>query len=160
GKPRLELWPAWLLPLSGPLPVTPGPDGILARCDWQPEEARQRGRRQFVIRSGEQLAQAMRITGPTAAETATTLLARRLNVPAIDWNQYMVLCVSAGLQGSSIIGLAITEVKEQGTTLRVTYRLVKAAMPSSGFGYPAQTVLVKRSTAELRFEQETAPPKR
>src|SRR6185369_3932744 len=61
GGAVLELWPAWLQPLSGPLVL--GVDGVFARCDWQPEEARKRGARQFVFRTGEQLAEAMRITG-------------------------------------------------------------------------------------------------
>src|SRR5262245_31910771 len=28
-----ELWPAWMQPLTGPLALAPGPDGVYARCD-------------------------------------------------------------------------------------------------------------------------------
>jgi hypothetical protein len=152
-----ELWPAWLQPLTGPLALAPGPDGIYARCDWQPEEARARGAREYLFRTPEQLASAMRVSGASAAQTATGLLARRLNLPALDWDKQMVICVSAGLQGPTVEGLAITSVKEEGGFLRVKYRLLPGK--GSGFGYPAQTVLVRRSTAEVRFEQETSRPR-
>jgi hypothetical protein len=155
-----ELWPAWMQPLTGPLAVAPGPDGVFARCDWQPEDARKRGTQQFVFRSADQLAIAMRVKGPSAGETATNLLAKRLNLPAIDWEKQMIVCVSAGFQGPAIEGLAITSVKEVGDTLQVRYRLLPTKGEGAGFGYPAQSVLVKRSTAEVRFEQEPAPPKR
>src|SRR5207248_3226632 len=128
--------------------------------DWQPEEARKRGSQQFVFRSADQLAVAMRVRGPSAGETSSNLLARRLNVPAIDWEKQMIVCVSAGFQGPAIEGLAITSVKEMGDTLQVRYRLMPAKEGGAGFGYPAQSVLVKRSSAEVRFEQEAAPPKR
>ncbi len=155
-----EFWPAWMQPLTGPLAVAPGTDGVFARCDWQPEEARKRGSRQFVFRTAEQLAVAMRVTGPSASETASNLLARRLNVPAIDWEKQMIVCVSAGFQGPAIEGLAIASVKEAGDTLQVRYRLLNAKGGGAGFGYPAQSVLIKRSSAEVRFEQEAVPPKR
>jgi hypothetical protein len=150
-----ELWPAWLQPLSGPLVL--GVDGIYARSDWQPEEARKRGTRQFVFRSGEQLAEAMRISGSSASQTATTLLAQRLRVPAIDWEKHMLVCVSAGLQTGTVEGLAIVKVKEEGGVLRVAYRLISGKGAGIGFGYPAQTVLVNRFAGEVRFEQESPP---
>src|SRR5262245_9037736 len=101
-----ELWPAWVQPLTGPLVL--GVDGIFARCDWQPEEARKRGKFQYVFRSGEQLAEAMRVRGSSAAQTATGMLAQRLRVPSLDWDKHMLLCVSAGLQGAAVEGLVIT----------------------------------------------------
>jgi hypothetical protein len=152
GKETIQdLWPAWLQSLSGPLVL--GPDGVYARCDWQPEEARRRGTRQYVFRSAEQLAEALRVRGDSAPKTASEELARRLAVPAIDWQKHMLLCVSAGLQ-TTVEALAVTGVKEEAGVLRVRYRLVPAKGAGLGFGCPAQTVLVSRSTAEVRFEQE------
>jgi hypothetical protein len=148
-----ELWPAWLQPLTGPLVL--GVDGIYARSDWQPEEARKRGTRQFVFRSGEQLAEAMHVSGSSAPQTATSLLAQRLRVPSIDWDRHMLICVSAGLQGGSVEGLAIVRVKEESGILRVAYRLISGKGAGIGFGYPAQTILVNRFAGEVRFEQES-----
>ena len=127
-------------------------DGVFARCDWQPDEARVRGRRQYVFRSGEDLARALRVSGPSGAETATALLARRLRVPAIDWNKHMLVCVSAGLQGPAAGGLAIERAAERDGVLRITYRLVPAK-EGAGFGYPAQTALVARTAGEVRFDE-------
>jgi len=158
GKTYHELWPAWLEPLTEALAATPGADGIYARCDWQPDEARARGLRKYVFRSGEELARAMRVSGPSAAETATALLARRLRLPAIDWNKHVLVCVSAGLQGPAVEGLVIVRAAGQGGGLRISYRLV-AGHGGLGFGYPAQSALVPRSSGEVRFEQEPAPKK-
>jgi hypothetical protein len=152
-----EIWPAWLQPLTGPLALAPGPDGVYARCDWQPEEARKQGARQYVFRTPEQLATAMGVSGSSAPKTASELLSRRLQLPSIDWEKQMVICVSAGLQGPAVESLAITSVKEEGEILRVKYRLSPGQ--GGGFGYPAQSVLVPRSAAEVRFEQEQMPRK-
>jgi hypothetical protein len=146
-----ELWAASIQPLTGPLALMPGPDGVFSRSEWQPEEARTRGARQYVFRTPEQVAVAMRVTGASSATTASGLLARRLQVPAIDWDKQMVICVSAGLQGD-VESLTITSVKEQGGVLWVRFRLRNGK--GGGFGYPAQTALVRRTTAEVRFEKE------
>jgi hypothetical protein len=159
GKTYRELWPAWLEPLTEALANRPGADGVLARCTWRPEEARARGMRQYVFRSGEELARAMRVSGPSAAETATILLAQRLGLPTIDWNKHMLVCVSAGLQGPGVEGLVIVRAAGQGGVLRISYRLVRARGGGLGFGYPAQAALVARSGAKVRFEQELAPTK-
>jgi hypothetical protein len=150
GKKYTELWPAWLAPLTGELADRPAADGIFARCDWQPEEARVRGQRNYVFRDGEQLAKAMRVTGPSAAETATTLLARRLRLPIIDWNKHMVICVCAGLQPNAD-GLSIIKVADSSGRMRVSYRI--SPSPGGGFGYPAQTALVVRSGSAIEFEK-------
>lgn len=151
GKKYAELWPAWAAPLSGEIAERPAADGIFARCDWQPDEARVRGQRTYVFRDGEQLAKAMRITGPSASETATALLATRLRLPAIDWSKHMVICVCAGLQ-SNVEGLAIVKVGETSGKLRVNYRMTPAN--TTGFGFPAQTALVLRSASPVDFEKE------
>ncbi len=155
-----ELWPAWMQPLTGPMALLPGPDGVFARCDWQPEEARKRGAKQYIFRKPEQVAEAMRVIGSAPAPTASALLAKRFNLPAIDWDKQMVVCVCAGLQAGAVEGLAITSVKQEGGILRVRYRLVQGSGGGLGFGYPAQSVLVPRSDAEVRFEQEAEPKKR
>jgi hypothetical protein len=154
GKVYAELWPAWLVPLTGELARTPGSDGVFVRGDWQPDEARVRGTRTYVVRSGEQLAGLLRVKGSTAGEAATEMLAQKLRVPAIDWEKQMVVCVSAGLQGPAVEGLTIIKVAESDGVLRVSYRLVPAKREGLGFGYPSQTALVKRYEGEVRFEQE------
>lgn len=159
GKTYHELWPAWLEPLTKALAERPAADGIFARCDWQPEEARAWGTRNYVFRAGEEVARAMRLTGPSAAETATALLAQRLRLPAIDWRKQMVVCVSAGLQGPAVEGLVIVRAAGQGGVLRISYRLVPGRGGNLGFGYPAQAALVPRSGDAVRFEQEPAPKK-
>jgi hypothetical protein len=157
GKVHAELWPAWVLPLTGELARAPAADGVFVRCDWQPEEARRRGTRTYVIRSGEQLARLLRVRGGSANETATEMLAQKLRVPAIDWERHMLVCVSAGLQGPSFEGLVITGVAQRDGGLRVGYRLVPPQGGGAGFAYPAQTALVKRFDGAVRFEQEAAP---
>lgn len=151
GKKYTELWPAWLAPLTAEIADRPAADGVFARCDWQPDEARIRGQRNYVFRDGEQLAKAMRVTGPAAADTATTLLARRLRLPVIDWSKHMVICVCAGLQPNTE-GLSIMTVAESSGRLRVSYRLTPS--PGGGFGYPAQTAVVLRSSSQIEFEKE------
>src|SRR5262249_18403294 len=114
GRVHRELWPAWLEPLTGALAERPGGDGGYARCAWQPDEARAPGARKYVFRSGEELARALRVSGPSAGETATELLARRLRVPALDWKKHMLVCVSAGLQGPAVEGLVIVRAARRG----------------------------------------------
>jgi hypothetical protein len=152
GKVHQELWPAWLIPLTDALAASPGDDGIFARGYWLPEEARIRGARRFILRSGEDLAKLMRVNGPSAAETATRMLAQRLKQPAIDWKKQMVVCVSAGLQ-TTIERLEIVRAREERGSLRIMYRLVKAGPGNLGFGYPAQTALIPRIEGEVRFEE-------
>ena len=158
GTVHLELWPAWVVPLTGEIADRPAADGVFARCDWQPDAARVRGRRTYVIRSGEELAKTLRVSGPSAAQTATAFLAQRLRVPAIDWNKQMLVCVSAGLQGPAVGAVAIERAAESGGLLRITYRLVPAK--GGGFGYPAQTALVRRTAAEVRFDEVKSPGER
>lgn len=157
GGTAREIWPAWMQPLTGPLALAPGADGVYRRCGWQPEAARKRGSSQFIYRTPGQLASAMRISGSTAGESASNLLARQFNVPSIEWEKQMVVCVSAGLQATGVEELAITSVKEEGDVLRVRYRLLMGKGIGLALGYPAQSVLVKCSMAEVRFEQEPTP---
>src|SRR5262249_30887720 len=145
GRVHRELWPASLEPLTGALAERPGEDGVYARCDWQPDEARAPGARKYVFRSGEELARALRVSGPSAGETATELLARRLRVPALDWKKHMLVCVSAGLQGPAVEGLVIVRAARRGGELHVSYRLVPAAGGGAGFGFPAQAALIDRA---------------
>lgn len=158
GKPRQELWPAWMEPLSRNPTAAPGADGVFARCDWQPDEARVRGERRYVFRSGEELAKAMRLSGPSAGETATRLLARRLRVSAIDWRKHMLVCVSAGLQTSAVEGLRIVWAADRDGETRIMYRLVPGKSGGFSFGYPAETALMPRHDGTVKFDRATDTP--
>jgi hypothetical protein len=160
GKSIVELWPARLEPLTITLTDTPGADGIYARCFWQPAAALQLGGRQYVFRDGQQLAQALKLSGGTADQTATAQLAQRLRVPEIDWKKHMLVTVSAGLKGGEFERLTITSAKAEDDTLTIRYRLHPAAPgnPATGFGYPAETVLVNRFDGVVKIVQELAPP--
>lgn len=150
--PRTELWPAWVQPLAGPTPLVLGADGIYARCDWQPEIARKRGTSRYIISSGEDLAKLMRVSGATAEQTASRLLAQRMGVAAIDWDKHFVLCISAGLQTGNVEKLVIGSAKEKDGRLRVVFRLLLGK--DGGIGYPAQTVLLPRTKMPVHVEHE------
>lgn len=159
GKTVQELWPARLAPLSTPLAVSPAADGIFARCSWQPDEARQRGARQYAFRNGLQLAKVMKLTGGSTEETATALLAQRLGVAAIDWKAHMLVTLSAGLRGAEVDKLIVSRVCVKDHTMIVSYRLQPGPGGAGGFGYPAETVLVERFEGPLRFVEEPAEKK-
>jgi hypothetical protein len=150
-----EVWPASLEALTGALPATPGADGVYVRCVWQPEAARRPGASVSVIRSGEQLAAAMRMTGGGAAGTATVRMARLLRIPGIDWSKYMLVSVSAGLRASPPDRVIVTRAAAVDRTLVVRYRL--PASSGGGFGCPAETVLVPRFDGPVRIEAEPPP---
>ena len=84
-------------PVPDPPKATTSADGVLARTYWQPSAALHRGSRHFVFRNGKALAEAMRVTGSTADETATAKLAVMFGVKTIDWQKQMVVTVAAGL---------------------------------------------------------------
>jgi len=150
GKTIQVLWPARLTRTTIPLADRPGGDGIYARSYWQPDEARQRGSRQYVFRDGEQLARALKLTGSASAQTATTLLAKNLGVAEIDWKKHMLVSVCAGLR-TEIERLVITKAHVQEDQLTISYKMVAAA---AGFGYPAETVLLDRFAGTVRFVEE------
>jgi hypothetical protein len=156
GKAVPELWPARVEALDARAAVTPGEDGILARCSWQPEAARQRGARQYIFRDGRPLAQELKLSGASAEETATALLAQKLGVAAIDWKKQMLLTLAAGLRGAEVEKLVVTRVRVQDNSMTVTYRLQPGA---GGFGYPAETVLVERFDGPVRYVEEPAAKK-
>jgi hypothetical protein len=148
GAQRIqELWPAYL---ELPNRRGPGADGIYARAAWQPTADRVQGTRYFVFRDGAGLARAMHITGESAAETATKLLARQLRVPAIDWKKQMLVTVTAGLRGAEADRLIITQVAPGDGTLTITYKL-EATKGAEGFGYPSESVLVNRHDGAVRL---------
>jgi hypothetical protein len=157
GHVYRELWPARLEPLTTKLPDEPGADGVYARCWWQPAAALRWGARHYVFHDGQQLARAMGLAGDSAGEKAAALLAERLHVPAIDWKRHMVVSVPAGLTGAEAERLLIPRVRVQGRTLTVYYRLLGRPGGTPGFGYPAETVLVKRFDGTVRVEKESAP---
>jgi hypothetical protein len=156
AKAAPELWPARLEALAAAVAATVPDDGILARCTWQPEAARQPGARQYVFRDGKQLAQALKLSGTSTDETATALLAQRLGVAGIDWKKHMLVCVAAGLQGPDVEKLVVTRVTVKDQTLTVSFRLEAG---TGGFGFPAQTVLVERFEGPARFVKEPAEKK-
>jgi hypothetical protein len=145
------------------------PDGVLARAYWQPSAALHRGSHQYVFRDGKALAEAMRVSGTSADETATAQLAKLLGARTIDWQKQMVVTVAAGLQGGDADRLFITRAVVRDDVLTLYYELRVAdplgppakdgAAPKAagGFGYPAETVLVNRHDGTVVLKDETPP---
>jgi hypothetical protein len=156
GRTYPELWPARLEEAAAVAAAPPKTDGVLARCVWQPDDARKAGAKPYVFRSGRDLARALKLSGGSADEAATALLAEKLDVRSINWDKQMVVCVAAGLRGSDVDGLAVTRVEAKDRTLTVYYKLIPAAAGAGGFGYPAETVLVDRFDGTVRIEEEPA----
>ncbi len=156
---QTELWAARVEALSEAVAEAPRTDGIYARATWQPASARKLGFRSFVFRDGAQLAKEMNLSGTSAGDTATAMMARQLQLPTVDWSKHMVVSISAGLRGSDADRLTVTHVEVDDDKMTIHYKLaVGGPGPAPGFGYPAQTVLVNRCTGSVRFEQEKAPP--
>jgi hypothetical protein len=151
-----RLWPGRLEPIH---PPRMGGDGILARTWWQPASALRRGASHAVYRGGDELARDMGVNGATADETATQLLAKRLEVEAIDWSKHMVVRVSAGLVLGGV-RLEITGITREKKALVVTYRLVDSGDRVAALGYPAEAALVKRQDGPVRFEKAPPPGKK
>ena len=159
GKVYAELWPARVEETAVAV-APPLPDGVHARCGWQPDEARRVGQRVLVYRDGRELAQALRLSGDDAEAAAAEMMARKLDMRAIDWSKDMLVTVAAGLRGADVDRLAVTRVEVKDKTTTVFYRL-SAAPGAGGFGYPAETVLVDRTDGAIRAEEEpAAPPER
>ncbi len=137
------------------------PDGVLARTFWQPPAALHRGGHQYIFRDGKALAEAMRVTGATADETATSQMTKLLGVKAIDWKKQMVVTVAAGLQGADADRLFITRALVKDDVLTIYYELrveeadPAAAQAKGGFGYPAETVLLNRFEGKISLKDET-----
>jgi hypothetical protein len=154
GKKYVEIWPARFEIASGTLPDAAGDDGVFARSDWQPPDAQRLGRRDYVFRDGEALAKAMRLTGASPAEGATSQLARLLRVPALDWSKHMAVSVCAGLTDGGR-RLTVTKAAVVDGALIVRYRLETPDPSPGGFGYPAQTVLLPRFDGPVKVEVDT-----
>jgi hypothetical protein len=157
-------------PAPGPmnLPDAPGPDGVYARCGWQPAAARSVGEKHYVFRDGKPLADAMKLKGDGAADTATTLLAKQFNVKDIDWKKHMLITVAAGLRADAD-RLTITRVVQKDQTLTIYYTLTvdqpappgdKPLSPptATGFGCPAETVLIPRYDGAIKIQREDDQP--
>jgi hypothetical protein len=161
GTKQMELWAARIDSLSEAIAEAPGTDGIYARTTWQPASARKRGFRFFVFRDGQQLAKEMNLTGTSAGDTATAMMARQLRAPTVDWGKQMVVTVAGGLHGQDADRLTVTRVEIDDNRMTIWYKLeVGGPGPAPGFGYPAETVLVDRCTGTVRVEQEKALPKK
>lgn len=123
-----RLWPGRLEVLAEPVVKQPPPrpalpEGVRAQCAWQPDSALQRGARQYVFRDGKSLAQALRLQGASAGETATRQLAQKLGVTEIDWNKQMLVTIAAGLRGAEAERLVVTRAVVVDRILTVSYRL-------------------------------------
>ena len=155
GKVYAELWPAQLEETGAVAAAAASANGVLARCSWQPDEARKPGQRVLMYRNGGELAQALRLSGEDANEAAAALMAQKLGAPAIDWNKQMVVTVAAGLRGADVDRLGVTRVEVKDSAMTVFYRL-SARPGAGGFGYPAETVLVDRFDGAVRAEEDPA----
>jgi hypothetical protein len=156
GRTYTELWPARLEEVAAVAAAPPKADGVLARCGWQPADALRAGPRHYVFRNGRELARALKLSGESADEAATALLAQKLGVASIDWDKQMVVCVSAGLRGADVDRLRVTRAEAQDKILTISYKLSPAAAGAGGFGCPAETVLVERVEGTVRVEEEPA----
>lgn len=158
GKTYHELWAARLEIVGLGTSEVRDASGIHARCNWQPDAARRLGMQRLVIRSGEELARHMGLSGRSAETTAAGQMAQRLRVNAIDWNKSMLICVTAGLQANGADRLTITRLEASNTGLTVYYRLPPPAAGAQGLSYPAETVLVDRVAGEVRVVAEKPTP--
>ncbi len=156
GKVHSELWPAQVEEIAVAV-APPLPDGVHARCGWQPDEARKLGKRVLVYHSGQELARALRMSGDDVEAAATEMIGRKLDAPGIDWNKQMIVTVAAGLRGADVDRLAVTRVEVKDKTMTVFYRL-SAGRGVGGFGCPAETVLVDRIDGAVGAEEEPAAP--
>jgi hypothetical protein len=157
GNTYHEIWPAHLELPNAPMttPMTPvARNGIVARCFWQPGGGLQREPRLLVFRSSDQLTGPLRLTGSGAADAASSLMAQKLGVAAIDWNKHLLVCVSAGLKGADAERLTVTRTEIKDKVLTVFYRLETPPGGAAGLGYPAETVLVERFEGEFRLQAE------
>lgn len=158
GAVYQELWPVRLEFLDTPeataKPLT-AVEGVYARCGWQPEAGLHPRPQLRVFRAPSGLIGPLRLSGNGAESAATELMARRLQVPTIDWNRYMLLTVSAGLAGRTAERLDVTRVVVRDQMLTVYYKLEPSAGGAIGLNFPAETVLVDRFDGELRLEAET-----
>jgi hypothetical protein len=160
-------------PVPAPAPMNmgdaPGPDGVYARCGWQPTAALTVGEKQYIFRDGKPLADAMKLKGDGAADAATALLAKRLNAKSIDWKKQMVVTVAAGLKGADADHLSITRVVRKDQTLLIyyTFHVDQPAPPgdkpmsppaATGFGCPAETVLVDHFDGPIKIQREEEKP--
>jgi hypothetical protein len=160
GAKRLELWAAKLSAVSEALADAPGEDGVYARTTWQPGSDRKLAFRFAVFRDGTQLARDMKLTGTTVGDTATTMAARQLHVPTVDWTKHMVVSISGGLlRGKDADLLTVTRVTVDDDKMTIYYKMtVRGPGPASGFGDPAETVLINRFAGTVRVEEEKTPP--
>ena len=164
GEKRTELWAARIEPMAEAVVEVPPPppkaaeDGVIARGTWQPAAALTQKGGRYVFRDGAALAQAMRMTGADPAALAAASLAKSLRVPNIDWSKQMVVTVSAGLRGADADKLTVTKVAIEDSQLTIHYRLSVSGPNASGFGYPAETVLIDRFEGPVRYVEDKAPP--
>jgi hypothetical protein len=154
GKTRHELWAARLESLKGSAAKLQPKDGVLARTNWQAQAALRTGKQTLVFREGAALARHLRVTGEDSERAASALMAKHLNVQAIDWDKHMLVSICAGLKTTEADRLVIARVAVKDRELIVTYRLTAPEGGASGFGYPAETALVERFDGVVRFEEE------
>jgi hypothetical protein len=154
GKTYYEFWPARLVTEKSPAKLQ-ARNGVLARTNWRPQAGLQTGKQTAVFRDGAALARFMRVTGDDAGRAAAGLMAKHLNVQAIDWDKQMLVHVCAGLKTTEADRLSIVCVVVKDKALIVTYRLSSPEGGATGFGYPAETALVERfDGSDVRFEEE------
>lgn len=131
--------------------------GVLARCYLAAPGPAAAGIDRRVVRSGEALAPLLQVTGPTAAATATRLLAARLGVGGIDWRTQMVVSVTHPLT-PRYDRLRVVRLTRRDGTLVVQYRL--SGGPGVGFARPGEAVLLPRHDGPIEVEIEGADPPR
>jgi hypothetical protein len=152
-------------------PITPGVDGVVARCTWQPAAAMRVGEKQYIFREGKQLAAVMQLKATGDVDvTATNLLAKQLRVENIDWKKQMVVTIAAGLRGADADRVAVTRIAQKDQTLTIYYTLYVDRPPqpgdnpmsppkATGFGCPAETVLINRFDGPIKIQREDEKPK-
>jgi hypothetical protein len=158
GKTLAEIWPARLEVVGAGGVVLRDPSGIHARCVGQLAGVQNLRPQQLVIRSAEDLARHMGLSGSSAAETASDSLAKRLRLTSIDWSKSMLVHVSAGLQGNGADRLSVTRLEKTDRGLTVYYRLAAPQPGAGGLSYPAETVLIDRFDGEVRILADKPTP--
>lgn len=132
---------------------------IVAQGFWPDGWPKESPRQDWVIRNYRDLIDA-RLRAPENVlermrREQAARYAKALKVDQIDWDKQMIIGVSGGVQpaGSTVKITRIEQNKDMSLTVR--WRLHEApAKSAKSIIHPAEVVLVERSSANVKFEQD------
>jgi hypothetical protein len=164
GKQHHEIWPARveLMATEKKTGAAVKAEGdreltILARGVWPVRQAKPT---QLIIRNGEELALAHRISATDAKDTRLQIavgkdVLKLLKVETIDWKKNMLVVVTAGMKPTAGYSVEVLTLPLKGKTLTVRWRL-NSPKPGSHVTqrvtHPSQMVLVERFDGSIQFD--------